>query len=242
MKLTLSFLLVVLLSFGANSQVFVLNSQIQVEKTLQNNLALDTILKPDYFLVKITVSEWVQWTTKGRKTSPTLMNLDTVDYLLKSNLKQLGFTQNLRKSAIAESFVNNGYGNYQKKYFGNQILFQVTYEFEISTKDSVNYLFKELPKENFTALIIQPKLTPTTLEKAKDALTNQGLIQISKNAKTIADTLNQKVIKQQSITINFVPKSESYNSINNYGKDFTININDLEYVLAIYYAYILDNK
>lgn len=220
-------------------------SQIKTEKQLSNTQFLDTLIKPDYFLVKITVSEYVLTTKKGRKYKSELMDLDTVSYILKSNLEKIGFTQNLKKSSIAETLVSTGYGNTQKRYFNGQVLFEVSYEFMVSNKDSVNYLFKELPKERLTALKITPHILPSTIKQVKEDLTNKGIVLISNEVKNIADTLGKKIVKQSNLNINFAPKFQNMiqGSIY-YGreKEFSIDISDLEYTLNIYYAYIIEDK
>lgn len=215
-------------------------SQIRTEKTLTQNLEIDTIIKPDYFLVKITVSEYIQSTSKGRKQKEILINLDSVSRILKDNLVKLGFSQELNKSKIAESTNERDW----KIYYNGKSLFQVTYDFEVKGKDSINYLFKELPRNNVTSLIITPKLYSTTIEKAKEALALKGLSNMEKFANLIADTMGQKIIKRTNIQFTFTPKLNYTTKTNVYGqlKDYVIDMSDLEYYLTVYYTYVFDDK
>lgn len=222
------------------------HAQNKTDKTLSNSIILDTTIQPDYYQVKVAVAEWVSWTrVSKKKTIYELQNLDSIERTLKSDLRRLGFTQNLKKCSIAESVYDRGYSVSQKRYHNNQILFEVTFEFTISNKDSVNYLFKELNKEHVTSLIVTPKLNQATIDKAREEMINKSIVSFSKVANHIADSVGQKIIKQSNLSITFYPKPPVYNAMNTVitkAKDFLIDINDLEYTISIYIMYTLDDK
>ena len=205
-------------------------------------MQFDTTLRPDYYSVKIGVSEYLNFEGEGKKRKANVIPLDTVMKNLQDELIRIGFHQTLTKSSIAEKTNRT---NGERIYFYDRILFQVTFDFDISTKDSVEYLFKSLNKETLQSLYVSPKFKNSTLEAAKDLLISKGLEETKKYAQKIAAENKQQIIKQTNTYLGFYAKNQNNSAdYNIYGqrKEFVINLDDVDYSLNITYAYLFEDK
>ena len=235
MKLMLT-LVLMLLSFQA---VF---SQGKTEKTLTHRVAYDTMLRPDYFIIDIGVAEYVKYEGKGKKSKSVFVPLDTVSKNLISELNKLGFSGPFKKMSIAEK--NSGRYGQRAQYWGG-LLFQVTYQFNLANRDSINYLFKEINKENLMSLVVTPRFYDTTLERAKEKLFATALSSAKEYAQKIVDSNNIKIIKQSNIHLGFGPEVNNWTKrYNTYGgqKEFVIDLDDIEYELGATYTYTYEDK
>ena len=217
-------------------------SQTKPERTLTHTVTLDTAMKPDYFLVKIGVSEHLRYEGEGRKQKAILVPLDTVIENLQTELRRIGFNQKLTKSTITEKTNRT---NGERMYFYEKILFQVSFDFEISSKDSVEYLFAKIDKERLQSLMVSPKFYSTTLDKAKENLIQSGIETIKNYAQKIADENKQRIIKQTNTYLSFSPKASNYTTnYNIYGgqKEFVVDLSNVDYVLTIMYTYSFEDK
>ncbi len=226
----MKFFIVIVFVFTFSFDCF---SQDKNENVISNNFSFDTLIKPDYFEVRITTRESTYYIGKRRSYTYKKLDLDSSSKALKANLAKLGFSNELKKISIDE--VLDSYG--RKEYYFGQILFQVSYEFIISSKDSVDYLFEKLPKENITSLITTPKIKESTLEKIKDTLTAKSLVKMKKIINTIADSTKNKIVNQKTIGLNFYPKVKNQVTYSSLPKDFLIDTKDLEYSFNIYFSF-----
>ena len=221
------------------SGLFCLTGFSQNNKLLSQNFEIDTSVVPDYFEVKITTCENTFLSGSGRKLKTEKLNLDSSIKNLKANLLRLGFNNSLRKLSIDE--IVDSYG--RKNYFNGQILFQVKFELIVSSKDSVDYLFEKLPKENITSIIITPKLSANTIEIIKEKLSFKAINSMKKFVQNVADTIGKKIVSQNSISFNFYTKNNYVTqNLNGPIKDFIIETKDIECFLSFHYTYTIENK
>ncbi|MCC7298640.1 MAG: hypothetical protein IT244_09940 [Bacteroidia bacterium] len=199
----------------------------------------DTTLSPDYYLVKIGVSEYYKTVGEKRKRTTVFVPLDTVIHDFKAELRNIGFYQELTKSAITEK-TSNPY------YYSNKMLFQVHFEFKVSRKDSVEHLFNKINKENLQSLVVEPKFHSSTLDSARNDLTRRGFVSIQKYAQQIADSNKMKILSYSNSYFGF----NQLNRINQFGNNYydpqqkrvVIDLSNFDYALSITYTYNLTDE
>lgn len=217
-------------------------TQNKTEKTLTYSLSFDTILKPDYFIIEMVVAEYWKMEGKGKKSTPVLVPLDTVSKDLTSELNRLGFSGHPTEKSITEK---NNRTDGERAYFYNRPLFQATHQLNLTNRDSINYLFKEITKDNLVSFIVTPKFYDATPEKAKEKLFVRALNAAKDYAQKVAESNNIKIIKQSNIHLGFGPDRDAYNSTyNSLGrlKEFNIDLSDVRYQLTTTYTYTYDDK
>jgi hypothetical protein len=225
-------LLLLLLSFSLCGA-----AQESQEKMMVYNLTLDTILKADYYTVSISVSEYIQYERLSKKIVNTnLVSLDTLSKRLIRHLSNLGLNQDIQKSSVTEVDNTNGY--YPSR--SDRKLFQATYSFRLSQKDSVDYLFNSLDKAIISGMHVTPEVYDATVEKAKQFLVPQGMKMTDEYAGEIAKKMNQKIIKSK-YTILFYDGGINSN-YKDFSKKFLIDYEDIKYKLSISYTYTLAEK
>ncbi|HEX7846707.1 MAG TPA: hypothetical protein VF476_12975 [Chitinophagaceae bacterium] len=207
------------------------------EKTMIYNLTLDTLLKPDYYSVNITVSEYVQYQRLSKKeVRANIVSIDTLSKGLILHISNLGFTQNLHKSSITEIDQNDYYARRSDKK-----LFQVTYSFRLYNKDSVDYLFSNIDKTIVSGMRISPGILDATVEKVKQFLIPRGMKTTDEYAAEIAKKMDQKIIKSK-YNIVFYDGGVNRNNYNDYNKKFFIDFEDIQYKLTVSYSYSFAEK
>lgn len=216
-------------------------TQNKTEKTITYSLSFDTILKPDYFIIEMVVAEYVKY-GKGKKSTDTFVPLDTVSKDLITELSRLGFNGVLKERYITEK---NSRVDGDRAYFNGRLMFQATHQLNISNRDSVNYLFKEISKENLVSFITTPKFYNATLARAKEKLFVRALDASKDYAQKVAEGNNIKIIKQSNINIGFGPDRDLYKSTyNSSGKlnEFHIDLSDVKCQLTTTYTYTYEDK
>lgn len=235
MKITISVVLL-LLSFQA---IFSQNAK---EKKLTCYTHLDTIIEPDYFTIEIAVAENVKYEKEGKKWKTVLVPLDTVMQSFIAELKRLGFKEPLQKKAIAEK-KSRWYGDWT--VFDNKPLFQAAYQFNITNRDSVKYLFKGISKENLASFLVTPNSYDITLARVKEKLFTKGLDSNKEYVQKIAENNNYKIISQSNDVLGYYAKETKFKTKHNVysqPRDFVIDLSDIEMEYHTIYTYTLEDK
>lgn len=220
----------------------VIFSQHITEKKIYCHTSLDTIIKPDYFTVEIAIAENVKYEGKGRKMKTVLIPLDTVSKNFIAELNRLGFNVPPEKKAIAEK-KSRRHGDWT--LFENKQLFQATYQFIITNRDSVNYLFKAISKENLVTFLVTPNSYAITREKVKEKLFVKGLNSNKAYVQKIAENNNYKIISQTNDDLAFYTKETNFHTKHNVysqPRDFVIDLGDIEIEYVTLFTYTFDDK
>lgn len=207
------------------------------EKTMVYNLTMDTLLKPDYYSVNISISEYIQYQRLSKKdVRANVVSLDTLSKKLMGYLSALGIDQAISKSSITEADnENNNYSNRSDKK-----LFQTTYSFRLYQMDSIDYLFKNIDKTIVSGMRITPEVYDATVERAKQFLIPKGMKMADEYADEIAKKMYQKISKSK-YNIMFYDGGVN-NNYNDFGKKFLIDYKDIKYKLTISYTYTFAEK
>lgn len=218
-------------------------SQTEPEKTISQTLKFDTILQPDYYSVKIAVAEYVVYEGTGKKTRARLISLDSAVFKLQEELGRMRFTPHLRKSAIVEK---SSRLDGRIVYFDDRVLFEVTLDFELGSRDSLEYLFANINKEMLRSFTATPRFYTSTLNSARDLLTSRSWEETKKLSEKIALENKQQIIKQTHTHLNFYTNPPLQNhslQYNSYGqkKQFVVFLDNVEYSLNITCSYILED-
>ena len=230
MKKLCLFLLLTSFSFFAMTQEL-------HEKIMVYNLRLDTSLKPDYYSVNISVSEYYHsQKISKKKYQVNLVSLDTLTKKLMEHLSGLGFHQNISKSSVTE--VDDPGDYYIRR--SDKKLFKVTYSYRIYNKDSVDHLFSNIDRTIVSGMIIRPEVYDATVENAKQLLIPKGMKAADDYVNGIAQKMNQKVIKSKYNVV-FYDGGVNSNHIE-FGKKFVIDYTDIKYNLSVSYTYTLAEK
>ncbi len=232
---TIPTLVLMLLGFQA---VF---SQRYAEKKLSWFMQYDTIVAPDYFNIEIVVAEYEQYEGRGRNRKAMLLSLDTLSKNLIAELNGLGFKGPFKKSIAERAGSSIG----EKVYFDGKVLFQAAFQFNLTSRDSIDLLFKGLKKEYLVSLKVQPKYDENALERVKEKLLAKGLSAAKDYAQKVADSNNFKIINQSLdiFTIGLLP-NDSNIEYNYFGKKkgIVIDLNDNKYTFSATYTYFYDDK
>jgi len=230
MKFVNSLLLLVLFSMGSSAQE-------KPEKQLVYTLTLDSTLKPDFYQVNISVSEYIQYERLSKKeTRASVVPLDTLVQKLLNHLSEMRFTQKIEKSSISE--IDNPDNYYQSR--SSQKLFQITYNFRVANKDSIDYLFKNLDRKIISGMRIDPEVYDETVEQARQLLVGKGMKLVDLYANQIAERMNQKITKSK-YSILFYDGGNNSNFYDG-SKKFLIDYKDINYRLSISYTYSLEDR
>lgn len=212
-------------------------AQEKSEKMMVYNVTLDTTLKADYFVVGISVSEYVRYERISKKNVKSyIVSLDSLAAKLLSKLSELGFNQRAEKSTITEVDHSIGYYRYQT----DKKLFQVTYNIRVSGKDSIDYLFKNIDRDIVSGMKVQPEVNDNTKEAVKAVFITKGMKTAEKYAAEMADSLGQKIIKSKYQFVFY--DGGYYNNDIDFNKKFQIDFRDILYKITVSYTYYLGDK
>lgn len=230
MKYIIFFSLLVSVSINAATQD-------NPEKVLVYNLSLDTTIKADYYNIGISVSEYVKYERINRKTTNAyIVSLDSLAEKLLSQLSSLGFNQKIEKSFITEADMANNY----YRYPSDKKLFKVTYSIRVSSKDSIEYLFRNINREIISGMRISPELKENTIQSIREAMIVKGADSVKEYANDMASRLNQRVVKSK-YHIAFYDGGLNNNYFD-FDKKFQIDFRDIHYKVTINYTYYLSDK
>jgi hypothetical protein len=233
---TILTLVLMLLSFQA---VF---SQRYAENSLTWFIQYDTIVTPDYFNAEIIVAEYVKYEGRRRKMKAVLHPLDTLSKNLIAELNGLGFKGPFKKSIAERAGSSSG----EKVYFDGKVLFQAAFQFNLTSRDSIELLFKGLKKEYLVSMKVKPKYDENALERVKEKLFAKGLSAVKDYAQKVADSNNLKIINQSHDVFTTGLMPNDYDIEHNYfigeKKGIVIDLNDNKYTFSAMYTYFYTDK
>ena len=194
-----------------------------------------TSLTPDYFKVEVSISEFYQYSNKKRDYSSTKFSLDTVKQFFLTELKKLGIFKVPILAHISER---------DDQQYRSEALFQGTYEFNLTTSDSVEMLYKSLsanmPALSLRRIKVTPTVTLENIKKAQIALEAIALERARADAQKFADSNKVSILKIDNYQLGFT-KKERYDAeyLNGQARAFNITYSNPIYTLNVYYTFKL---
>jgi len=241
MKSFIYILLLTLICQVTNAQVNFRNiDTTTISRVFSNSINIDTLIKPDYFIVSISVVEKRQFSGKRKRLESNKIDLDSVTSLLSSNLKNLGFTQNLTKTSISEA---SKYYEYEgsSKILKSKILFQSTLEFKVSSKDSAEFLFKNIDKDIIKSIIVTPKLNQETVNFIKEEMTKTATKLLTESSKKVLKSIWEKSIQPVTITTYMYPNVKNFDTQldPNLTQNFKLDLSGFAYTYNLFITFKL---
>lgn len=204
-------------------------SQDKVKSEFGSDVSIDTICKPDFYTVKIIVSEHRVWVGKGKKEKSIFVNIDSVEVLLKNALNTIKYNKALNRTKISQTI----YDQYQNR----NPTTSATYEFILLSKDSIIPLFNALQFKWVSGLEIKPKLT-SEHENSLELFLYKKAEKISQNqATTFANSHNLNLDYVIKFRKRFYQNNK--NEFNNEIKEYQITFEDISFQLYVDYIYAL---
>lgn len=211
---------------------FIVNAKAQdSEKTIYSEtLTIDTICKPDYFKVIISIAEYEAWVGRGRKAHYQKVDLDSIEKIFLERLNIFGV-----KSGVSK--VNLTFNNSNYSYRND--LYSAAYEFYLSSKDSVEQLCKFLKGTWLKGINVSPCINTSRIEQIKLNMDMKADKKSKDNVEQFAMNKKLKVGPLLVYTKNFNPAYDYLQSYYVTNNTNLIDLSDIKYTLSLYTSYSL---
>ncbi|MEO6233351.1 MAG: hypothetical protein ABJB11_08230 [Ferruginibacter sp.] len=143
--------------------------------------SLDTSIIPDFYEVEVTVSEFYIYPEEKRNSKTIKIDLDSTKQMLLSELAKVG----IKNKILLSQIIDRDYQSYTA-----QALLKASYKFNVTSKDSIEIIYKaltvDLPIASLRRFDVTPILMPSTIKKAQTDLETIALDRVNLDVKRFA--------------------------------------------------------